>query len=134
MLFTDQNTFHSLELGFDICNSVSRKCLNLKYQSNSSLHKNYHSFSKSEFESRLSPNLVVLQSVAIFKYLISKVKLLLSFINAFFIFNLLFDLCNRIVGHYIKVNDLLSLSFDMDPHDVSDLDHQSFFVLDVIIG
>ena len=76
----------------------------------------------------------MLQSITIIKYLISKVKLLLSFINAFFIFNLLFDLCNSIVGHYIEVNDFLRLSFDVDPHDVSDLNHQGIFVLDVIIS
>ena len=76
----------------------------------------------------------MLQCITIVKYLISKVKLLLSFINAFFIFNLLFDLCNCIIGHYIKVDDLLRLSFNMDPHDVSDFDHQSFFILDIVIS
>ena len=76
----------------------------------------------------------MLQSVTIFEYLISKVKLLSRFINAFFIFNLLFDLCNRIIGYYIKVDDFLRLSFNMNSHDVSDLNHQGLFIFDVEIG
>ena len=76
----------------------------------------------------------MLQSITILKYLISKVKLLLSFINAFFIFHLLFDLSNCIIGHYIEVDDLLRLSFNMNPHDIPDFNHQSLLILNVVIG